>query len=49
MQAPTQLIVGSRDAPVIAMNRDAMLEMRGEKHLVIVPGAPPFFEEPDTL
>lgn len=47
--APTLLIVGGFDAPVIEMNRDAMKQMRGDVKLEIVPGATHLFEEPGTL
>jgi putative phosphoribosyl transferase len=47
--APTLLIVGGADTPVIAMNRDAMRQMRGIVSLEIVPGATHLFEEPGTL
>jgi putative phosphoribosyl transferase len=47
--APTLLIVGSLDAPVLQMNRDAMKQMRGEVTLEIVPGATHLFEEAGTL
>jgi dienelactone hydrolase len=47
--APTLLIVGGRDRPVIGMNRDAMAQMRSEVKLEIVPGASHLFEEPGTL
>ncbi len=47
--APTLLIVGGEDQPVISMNRDAMAQMRAEKELEIVPGATHLFEEPGTL
>jgi dienelactone hydrolase len=47
--APTLLIVGSLDTPVIEMNRDAMKRMRGLVKLEIVPGASHLFEEPGTL
>ena len=49
VRAPTLLVVGGEDVPVIAMNRDAMARMRGEVELVIVPGASHLFEEPGTL
>jgi putative phosphoribosyl transferase len=49
VQAPTLLIVGGRDEPVIAMNRDALARLRCEKRLEIVPGATHLFEEPGTL
>ena len=47
--APTLLIVGGLDTPVIQMNRDAMKQMRGEVTLELVPGATHLFEEPGTL
>ncbi len=47
--APTLLIVGGDDVPVIDMNRDALAELRCEKHLEIVPGATHLFEEPGAL
>ena len=47
--APTLLIVGERDRPVIQMNRDAMARMRTDVLLEIVPGATHLFEEPGAL
>jgi dienelactone hydrolase len=47
--APTLLIVGGRDGPVIAMNRDAFGQLRCEKRMEIVAGASHLFEEPGTL
>lgn len=47
--APTLLIVGGNDEPVIGMNQDALAELQCEKKLVIVPGATHLFEEPGTL
>ncbi|MGK2286289.1 dienelactone hydrolase family protein [Pedomonas sp. V897] len=49
VRAPTLLIVGGRDEPVIELNRAAMKHMRGAVDLVIVPGAGHLFEEPGTL
>jgi len=49
VRAPTLLIVGERDHPVIAMNRDALARLTSEKRLEIVPGASHLFEEPGTL
>ena len=49
VKAPTLLIVGGRDLPVIAMNREAFNELRAEKKLMIVPGATHLFEEPGAL
>jgi dienelactone hydrolase len=47
--APTLLIVGACDAPVIQMNREAMAQMQADVKLEIVPGATHLFEEPGTL
>jgi len=47
--APTLLIVGGDDEPVIGMNQDAMARMTAPVQLVIVPGATHLFEEPGTL
>ena len=47
--APTLLIVGGDDEPVIEMNRDAMRQMHAHVELEIVPGATHLFEEPGTL
>jgi pimeloyl-ACP methyl ester carboxylesterase len=49
VQAPTLLIVGGRDTPVIGMNQAAMRRMRAETRLAIVPGATHLFEEPGAL
>src|SRR5690606_25372155 len=49
VQAPTLLIVGERDIPVIRMNQDAMGHMRAPVELRIVPGATHLFEEPGAL
>ncbi|MEZ4682610.1 MAG: alpha/beta hydrolase [Caldilineaceae bacterium] len=49
VQAPTLLIVGSDDTPVIEMNRMALDQLHCEKELTIVPGASHLFEEPGTL
>jgi dienelactone hydrolase len=47
--APTLLIVGGNDVPVIGMNREALELLRAEKELKIVPGATHLFEEPGKL
>ena len=47
--APTLLIVGGNDVPVIGMNREALERLRAEKELKIVPGATHLFEEPGKL
>lgn len=49
VRAPTLLIVGGEDAPVIDMNEDAMARMRAEVRLEIIAGATHLFEEPGTL
>jgi putative phosphoribosyl transferase len=49
VEAPTLLIVGGDDEPVIAMNRDAMSRMRATVALEIIPGATHLFEEPGAL
>jgi putative phosphoribosyl transferase len=49
VQAPTLLIVGGDDASVIALNRQALVMLRAEKRLEIVPGASHLFEEPGKL
>jgi putative phosphoribosyl transferase len=48
--APTLLIVGGDDEPVIGMNRGALAKLAcPDKKLVIIPGATHLFEEPGTL
>ena len=49
VKAPTLLIVGGDDVPVIAMNEEAFAQMHAEKELKIVPGATHLFEEPGAL
>lgn len=49
VKAPTLLIVGGDDVPVIGMNRDAYDRMTCERRMEIVPGASHLFEEPGTL
>lgn len=50
VHAPTLLIVGGNDEPVIGMNRQALARLYcPDKKLVIVPGATHLFEEPGTL
>jgi dienelactone hydrolase len=50
VQAPTLLIVGGNDQPVIDLNRQALDELgTAEEQLVIVPGATHLFEEPGAL
>jgi len=47
--APTLLIVGGADQPVIELNEQAMRQMRSETRLEIVPRATHLFEEPGAL
>jgi dienelactone hydrolase len=47
--APTLLIVGGDDVPVIGMNQEAYDRLQCQKDLRIVPGASHLFEEPGTL
>ena len=49
VRAPTLLIVGGHDYPVIGLNREAQQTLKVESELVIVPGATHLFEEPGTL
>jgi predicted phosphoribosyltransferase/pimeloyl-ACP methyl ester carboxylesterase len=49
VEAPTLLIVGSRDPDVLRLNRGAMELLRCEKELSLIPGASHLFEEPGTL
>jgi putative phosphoribosyl transferase len=49
VRAPTLLLVGSRDGPVIGMNERAYDALRSEKRLVIVEGAGHLFEEPGAM
>ena len=49
VEAPTLLIVGGYDGPVIDLNREAMRQMHAHVELEIVPGATHLFEEPGTL
>ena len=47
--APTLLIVGGNDVPVISLNRQASAKLNAEKRLEIVAGATHLFEEPGAL
>jgi len=49
VKAPTLLIVGGDDSPVIEMNQAAFEQLECEKAMKIVPGATHLFEEPGTL
>ena len=49
VKAPTLLIVGERDSPVLDWNRDAYRHLSAEKELIVVPGATHLFEEPGAM
>ena len=49
VRAATLLIVGGNDPPVLALNRDALRQLRCEKQLAVVPGATHLFTEPGAL
>ena len=49
VQAPTLLIVGGNDKPVIPLNETAFARLTCPKELVIVPGSTHLFEEPGAL
>ena len=49
VSAPTLLIVGGNDPPVLRMNQEAQARMRAQTLLEIVPGASHLFQEPGAL
>jgi dienelactone hydrolase len=49
VRAPSLLIVGGNDTPVIEMNRNALDRLTTTKELAIIPGASHLFEEPGAL
>jgi putative phosphoribosyl transferase len=49
VKAPTLLIVGGNDEPLIGLNKKAYAELRCEKQMVVVPGATHLFEEQGAL
>ncbi len=49
VQAPTLLIVGGNDRPVIEMNRSALAQLQTTKQLEILPRATHLFEEAGAL
>jgi dienelactone hydrolase len=49
VKAPTLLIVGGEDEPVLSLNRNAFAELTCVKQLDVVPGATHLFEEPGAL
>lgn len=49
VQAPTLLLVGAEDHPVLCLNEEAFALIPAPKELVFIPGATHLFEEPGTL
>ena len=49
VQAPTLLIVGSRDEHVLDLNRQAALQLAAASRIEVVQGATHLFEEPGAL
>ena len=49
VRAPTLLIVGGNDEPVIELNREALAQLRVPARLEVIPGATHLFEEPGAL
>jgi dienelactone hydrolase len=49
VKAPTLLIVGGDDTPVVAMNEEAFARLQCPKKFEIIPGAGHLFEEPGAL
>ncbi len=49
VEAPTLLIVGGNDVPVIKMNEQALKYLHAVKKIEVVPGASHLFEEPGAL
>ncbi|MNL39499.1 putative phosphoribosyl transferase [compost metagenome] len=49
VRAPTLLIVGGDDEPVLTLNRDAARRIPGPVETAVIPGATHLFEEPGAL
>lgn len=49
VRAPTLLIVGGNDEPVIELNREALAQLTVPARLEVIPGATHLFEEPGAL
>ena len=49
VRAPTLLLVGSLDGPVLTLNQQAFMALTCPKKLLIVRGAGHLFEEPGTI
>ncbi|MFO7445750.1 MAG: dienelactone hydrolase family protein [Ignavibacteriaceae bacterium] len=49
VKPPVLLVAGGEDTPLIRMNKNAMIKIKAECELEIIPGATRFFEEPGAL
>lgn len=49
VRAPTLLIVGGNDEPVLGWNREAANQMGGPVRVTVIPGATHLFEEPGAM
>ena len=49
VRAPTLLLVGGIDLPVIDLNQQAMHSLRTVTRLTVIPGASHLFEEPGAI
>jgi dienelactone hydrolase len=49
VEAPTLLLVGENDAPVIELNKEAMAQLSCPREMVLIPRATHLFEEPGAL
>ena len=49
VKAPTLLIVGELDHPVVEWNQESLERLKGEKEIILVSGATHLFAEPDAL
>jgi len=49
VRAPTLLLVGGSDTPVLELNRQALAQLTCEKKMEIIAGASHLFEEPGAL
>ena len=47
--APTLLVVGDADQPILELTRESMRHLRAEHELAVIPGAGHLFEEPGAL
>jgi len=49
VKAPTLLIVGGEDTPVLELNQRAFTRLSGVRELAVIPGASHLFEEPGAI